>query len=109
MTTITIYKSDSGSFRGFTCNGHAGFSHSGKDIVCAAISILVINTINSLEELAHEEMTLHNDETTGYIDCRFVHEIGSESKLLMDSMLLGLESIAEQYGSKYLRLIFKEV
>lgn len=109
MTTITIYKSDNRSFQGFTCKGHAGFADSGRDIVCAAVSILVINTINSLEELVHEEMTLNNDEATGYIDCRFSHEISAEAKLLMDSMILGLESIAEQYGSKYLRLIFKEV
>lgn len=109
MTTITIYKSNTGSFQGFTCSGHAGFAYSGKDIVCAAVSILVINTINSLEELVHEEMTLNTDEATGYIDCRFTHEIRSQAQLLMDSMILGLESIAEQYGSKYLRLIFKEV
>jgi len=109
MTTITIYKSNTEGFRGFTCSGHAGFANSGRDIVCAAISMLVINTVNSLEELTHEEMTLRNDEATGYIDCRFPHEISSESAVLMDSMRLGLESIAEQYGSKYLRLIFKEV
>ena len=53
MTTITIYKSDKGSYKGFTCKGHAGSAMSGKDIVCAAISILVINTVNSLEELVH--------------------------------------------------------
>ena len=34
MTTITIYKSDQGSYKGFTCKGHAGFADSGNDIVC---------------------------------------------------------------------------
>lgn len=109
MTTITIYKSDKGSYTGFTCNGHAGFSVSGKDIVCAAISILVTTTVNSLEALAHQELALKEDETAGYIDCRFPDEINESSKLLIDSMILGLESIAEQYGKKYLRLKFKEV
>ena len=41
MTTITIYKSDQGSYKGFTCKGHAGFADSGNDIVCAAISCAV--------------------------------------------------------------------
>ena len=102
MTTITIYKSDKGSYKGFTCKGHAGYAMSGKDIVCAAISILVINTVNSLEELV-------NDETTGYIDCRFPNEISEHAKLLIDSMILGLESIVSQCGKKYLRLKFEEV
>ena len=109
MTTITIYKSDKGSYKGFTCKGHAGYAMSGKDIVCAAISILVINTVNSLEELVHEEMELVNDETTGYIDCRFPNEISEHAKLLIDSMILGLESIVSQCGKKYLSLKFEEV
>ncbi len=109
MTTITIYKSDKGNYKGFTCKGHAGYALSGKDIVCAATSILVINTINSLEVLAHEEMIVDEDETTGYIDCRFQNEAGEHAKLLIDSMILGLESIVEQCGKKYLRLKFEEV
>lgn len=110
MTRITIYKSNkSGSYSRFTCEGHSGFAESGNDIVCASISILVINTINSLEKFAGEEMEVLDDEDRGYIDCRFVHEINDASKLLMNSMILGLESIAEQCGRKYLRLKFKEV
>ena len=63
MTTVTIYKSDNDIYEGFTCKGHAGYAVSGKDIICASISILVINTINSLEELAGQEMSVKSDET----------------------------------------------
>ena len=109
MTTITIYKSDQGSYNGFTGKGHAGVDDSGNDIVCAAISMLVTNTINSIEELLHEEVQVKDDEITGYIDCRFPNEISEHAKLLIDSMILGLESIVSQCGKKYLRLKFEEV
>ena len=109
MTTVTIYKSDQDSYKGFTCNGHAGYARFGKDIVCAAISMLVTNTINSLELLSKDIPIVETNERTGYIDCKFDHEINEQSKLLLDSMILGLKSIAEQYGDKFLRLKFEEV
>ena len=108
MTTITIYKSNENGYRRFTCKGHSGFAMSGKDIVCASISILVINTINSLEEITHEEMVVKDDEATGFIDCQFPNRISLQSEVLLDSMILGLKTIAEQYG-KYVRLKFEEV
>ncbi|MBQ2406428.1 MAG: ribosomal-processing cysteine protease Prp [Lachnospiraceae bacterium] len=109
MTTITIYKSKSGRFKRFTCSGHSGYAEFGNDIVCASISILVINCINSLEELANEEMSITENEEDGYIDCIFTNDINDKSKLLLESMILGLNSIAEQCGKKYLRLKIKEV
>ena len=109
MTTITIYKSENGTYRRFTCKGHAGYDDYGKDIVCASVSCLVINTINSLDELVHEKMEITTDERKGLIDCRFIGEISSQGKLLIDSMLLGLQGIVSDYGKKYLELKFKEV
>ena len=109
MTTITIYKSDKDTYKGFTCKGHSGYAVAGEDIVCAAISILVINTLNSLEMLTHARMELNTDEDTGLIDCHFTEILSEQSKLLIDSMILGLKSIAEQYGKKYVKLKFEEV
>lgn len=107
MTNITIYKSSDDGYKGFTCKGHSGYSDAGSDIVCASISILTINTINSLETLTHEDMIIKNDEDTGYIDCKFPNRISEQSELLIDSMILGLEMIEEQYG-KYVRLKIQE-
>ena len=51
MTTVTIYKTVNQEYRGFTCFGHAGYARRfQKDILCAGISALVINTLNSMEE-----------------------------------------------------------
>ena len=108
MTTIMIYQSNKGEYQRLTCKGHAGYADYGKDIVCASISCLVINTINSLDELVHEKMEITTEEEQGYIDCRF-ESLSDEGKLLMDSLILGLQNIVSNYGKKYLELKFKEV
>ena len=117
MTTIVIFKSND-SYKGFTCMGHTGFGISGKDIVCASISILVINTLNAIEQLANENMVVDSDEKSGSIECHFPEEINEKTKLLMDSMLMGLKEIEKKYGKQnrfflkkktFFELIIKEV
>ena len=93
--------------------GHAGFARRGRDIVCASVSTLVINTINSMEQLADEKMEVTANEETGFIHCQFPAPLSREGKLFMDSMVLGLSGIAREYGRKgrkqYLILNFEEV
>ena len=110
MTQITFHKTSAGEYIGFTCDGHTGFAGYGEDIVCASISVLVINTINSLEEIAKEQMHVESDEDAGIIRCRFVNQpLKETSGVLMDSLVLGLSQIEKQYGKKYCKLTFEEV
>ncbi|MCM1173953.1 MAG: ribosomal-processing cysteine protease Prp [Blautia sp.] len=109
MTSITFHKTKAGEYQSFLCRGHAGFGSYGNDIVCAAISALVINTVNSLEEIVHEKITVDTDEEHGVIACKFERPLQETSKVLVDSLVLGLSRIAAQYGEKYCRLKFKEV
>ena len=109
MTEIIIRKSENGEYKGFTCKGHSGFAAKGKDIVCASVSVLVINAINSMEKLAEGDMEIKAEEAAGIIRCRIKRTLSEKGKLLMDSMILGLLQIEEQYGNKYLVVKFKEV
>ena len=110
MTQITFQKTTAGEYKGFTCDGHAGFADYGEDIVCAAISVLVINTINSLEQLTGEQIQVETDEDAGSIRCRFVNQpLKETSRVLMDSLVLGLTQIEKQYGKNYCKLTFEEV
>ncbi|MFI3214291.1 MAG: ribosomal-processing cysteine protease Prp [Eubacteriales bacterium] len=109
MTHVVIFKTRQNSYTGFNCIGHADFANHGEDIVCASISVLVINTINSMEVLAKEHFSLVSNEEEGLIDCRFDHPMNEKAILLMDSLVLGLEQIESQYGKTYLDLKFKEV
>ena len=42
MITITVKKRN-GNYLEFVSKGHAGYAEEGQDIVCAAVSVLVIN------------------------------------------------------------------
>ena len=110
MTTITNCKTADGKYTGFNCFGHAGYAKKNRpDILCSAISTLVINTINSLEELAGERLKTVTNEETGFIKCDFESDLQEKSILLMDAMVFGLKNISETYGEQYLQVKFEEV
>lgn len=109
MTTIVIQKTKHGEYCSFICKGHAGYAGHGKDIVCASVSVLVINTINALEQLAGEMMELNTDEESGYIKCSFKASPNEKSVLLVDAMILGLKNISSEYGERFCKLKFEEV
>ena len=108
MTKVTIYKNDMNECVGFRAYGHAGYYEEGQDIVCAAISVLTINTINSIEAFTEEEFHTASNEEEGFIECRVSNKPTKEATLLLNSMILGLESMAEEYDN-YIDLKFEEV
>ena len=109
MTTITIFQSADGTYKGDRCEGHAGFAERGSDIVCAAVSVLVINAVNSIETFSRQAFSCEQDAENGSIDLELKEQPEKETVLLLDSMVLGLKQVEQQYGKKYLRVKFKEV
>ena len=109
MTHITIYRNQKNVFTGFCCEGHAGYVNAGDDIVCAGISTLVINTINSIEVLTDTEILADAEQESGTIHVNFPSGCDKQAKLLVDAMILGLQGIQKNYGKKFLSLDFKEV
>ena len=47
MINVIVYKDVKGLIEGFSLKGHAGYAEYGSDIVCSAVSMLTINTLNS--------------------------------------------------------------
>ena len=109
MTTIVIYRSRKGSYKGFCCMGHAEYDVSGKDIICSAVSALVINTINSVEQFTTDKFTLDTDHEEGLIRFTLEEDYSQSSLLLLRSLVLGLQGIQQNYGTEYIMLKFKEV
>ncbi|MBR1876013.1 MAG: ribosomal-processing cysteine protease Prp [Lachnospiraceae bacterium] len=105
MITVKTY-GDRENFKGFKVEGHALFDDPGKDVICAAVSILTINTINAIDEFVKgEKMEISTDEDRGIIECRFTdHRPGRDAMLLIDAFLLGIRGIEKEYGREYLRL-----
>ena len=107
MTKVTIYKNEKNECVGFRAFGHAGYAEEGEDIVCAGISVLTINTINSIEALTDAKFTVDSDENDGSMNFK-IQKSTKESTLLLEAMILGLEMMADNY-SEYIDLKFREV
>ena len=102
MIEITRIKNEQGENIGFRCLGHAGFARHGKDIVCAAVSGLVLNTINSIEAFTEDKFSCAQEEKSGLVEFVIVSEVSKESALLMDSLFLGLTNIQHDYGKRFI-------
>ena len=98
MISVVIEQSGK-EYRKILCQGHAGYAKSGEDIVCAAVSILVINTLNAIERFTETDYDLESDGETGYIEAVFEPNMTREARLLLDAMVMGLEEISRQYQS----------
>lgn len=107
MTTITITKSSDDNFKKIECSGHAGFADRGEDIVCAAISVLTINLLNSIEKFTDDGIVIEQNDKKGLISIEFKDIPSKEADLLMRSFELGVSSIFEQYGKKFLNIKFR--
>ena len=109
MIQVTIFENQAKEYTAFHCIGHAEYADSGEDIICAAVSVLVINTINSVEQLVHDEFVLVTDQESGLVDFSLKDGYSRESLLLIQSLILGLQGIQKNNGTEYMMLIFKEV
>ena len=106
MTKVTLFEQNEHVYR-FKVDGHAGFAEHGEDIVCAAISVLTINTLNAIERFTDEPIKERSiDQKRGLIDVEFPRrkagDYSPEAELLIKSMILGLLTIKEMYGEKYI-------
>lgn len=100
MIRVNVEK-EKGNYHKFNIEGHAEYAEAGQDIVCAAVSALVINTINSIDEFTDDAFTC--DCKDGMIqNWEFTSDVSEKAQLLMDSLLLGLKNIEKAYGTEYL-------
>lgn len=85
------------AIREFTVTGHSGFGVQGTDIVCAGVSALVYNAINSCERLLG--IILDASDTKDKLHCVVQPEYrcNSDVQLLLRSLVFGVEQIAESY------------
>lgn len=107
MIKVTVFKKDN-KFYGLKSVGHAGYADKGQDIVCSAVSVLLINTVNSIETLTDDEVS-YESVSSGDLEVSFLNGLSNEGELLMNSLMLGLNEIKNEYGETYFTLSVKEV
>lgn len=86
---------------GITVDGHAGYAKTGNDIICAAVSTLAENLVNSLDALTDDQINCHMWD--GHIDIEY-EDLSEQGKLLVDSFFIGICGIAGTYGDEYVMI-----
>jgi len=85
------YKSN--RIQGFTIKNH------GSSDVCAAVSLLTLNTVNCIETFTEESFICDHNPEGGFL--KWEREGNSpEVDLLLDTMAFGLNSIKENYDNE---------
>lgn len=107
MITVTVFQDFDLSYQGIELTGHAGYAEQGEDIICAAVSALTLNMANSVEHFTEDSFEGGTEEETGHFWFRFTNTVSTESKLLMNSLVLGLQNIAGDYGKQYIKIRFQ--
>lgn len=108
MINITFY-SKNNHYIGYAVSGHAMYGEYGQDIVCAAISVLAINTANSIETFTQDEFEHVDYEDKAYMSLVMTQTVSRDTILLLNAMYLGVKSIEEEYGNEYIHLEIEEV
>lgn len=102
-----IFRNKNKQIYGFEINGTTNYAEDGYDIIAAGISMIVINTINSLDRLSNDQF--EDEVGIGYAKCIVMNlkkgQGTKESEVLLESLKIGLESIEDSYGSEYLKVI----
>ncbi len=104
MVEIDVRKSEHGNVTGFHVSGHAGFAEHGSDVICAGVSVLVINCINSIEQFSNTKFDLIQNEKDGVIDFTCKEPLDDRAVVLLQSLLYGLKEIQDTYGKEYVIL-----
>ncbi len=100
-----IVKKQNENVIGFHVEGHSGYADRGSDIICAAVSALAINCMNSIEEFTEDTFSCGTDEERGMIDFDITQKPSQETILLLQSFFLGIQGIINSYGEQYVTLI----
>lgn len=103
MIKASFRKDSENRITDFVITGHADYSEYGQDIVCAAVSVTVIGTINNLETLAKTKANVDMDnENGGYIKFNVNYDKSSQQNhdiaLLLDNLYYTYKDIVKEYS-----------
>jgi uncharacterized protein len=105
MIIVQISRTKDGKIHDFEIKGHAGYANHGEDIVCAGVSAVTVGTVNSIEALTGIVMDsrMKNGFLSGTLPSIEDEAISAQVQLLLESMLVMLNGIADSYG-KYIQI-----
>ena len=83
---------------GFTVSGHSGYADSGSDIVCAAVSAMVMLVCNILTDKTDSSAIVTVDDESGSVSVRFKKGTRTDiSRILVDGLKDELLALSGDY------------
>ena len=100
MIQIAFFNQE-GDVVGFEASGHAGYDAYGRDIVCAAVSGILLTTLGGIQEVVGVHPKVRRNDENGYLQVQLPLHLEEarrhEASLLIRTAEVGLRSISEQY------------
>ncbi len=110
MISATLYQGENG-LTGFTAAGHSGWAESGEDLICAAVSVLTCNCVNSLESVCGViPVITREDPEQGILAFKLPERSAEENEkaqILMGALKQGMRDLADSYP-EYVRLMIQK-
>ncbi|BFL72461.1 MULTISPECIES: ribosomal-processing cysteine protease Prp [Anaerococcus] len=92
IKVTTLYDKD--TLKGFKIIGHADYGEHGKDIVCAAVSMLAYTTVNSLDSYNYEVDFSDDEEIMELL----VKNPSHDSEVILNTFSTGIRTLTQSYG-----------
>ena len=114
MIKIDFYKNKQGYIYRYKMSGHSNYDEYGRDIVCAAVSILAQTALMSFVSVCdvNEEDINYTMDDDGFLDVEIPQFVDSETKreieIIMKTLEVGIKSIIENYPEN-VTLKYREV
>jgi uncharacterized protein YsxB (DUF464 family) len=110
MTKVCFYRDREGELTGFTARDHAGYAEEGSDIVCAAVSALVIHTVNAIEQFTDDAYEGQQDEQHTEIRFRIKGKPGEQAELFLRALEATLTDMQSNKSYKdFIEVKYSEV
>ncbi len=100
MIKITIRYSSTGEFLSLNSKGHANSGPLGEDLVCAAVSGIVLGGINALKG---KHYALTSDDKTGVLELCNIGKMDGHDSIVIDTIIAQLQAI-ERDNPNYLSI-----
>ncbi|MEN1762054.1 ribosomal-processing cysteine protease Prp [Anoxynatronum sibiricum] len=99
MINVKVWRNPQNDIVRYAVRGHSNIAPMGKDIVCAAVSVLAQTSIIGLYEVLGQRPRYSIED--GLLECTIIEDLNEtqrrEATLLLETMLLGFQNIQQQY------------
>jgi len=100
MVRVSFYR-EGRALRGFEASGHAGFAAEGSDVVCAAVSAVLLTALHGIQAVVGAQPRTVRRDGRGYLRVVIPRTAGVQTSrdaaLILGVAFAGLRRIAAEY------------